>query len=41
MSVKVKNGYFHVIKNGKEVACFRSFSQLTVYLQVIDYMEVS
>ena len=38
MSVKVRNGYFHVIKNGKEVACFKSFSQLAVYLQVMDYM---
>ena len=39
MSVKVKNGYFYVIKNDKEVACFRSFSQLAMYLQTIDYME--
>lgn len=39
MSVKVRNGYFHVIKNGKEVACFKSFSQLAVYLQIMDYME--
>lgn len=39
MSIKVRNGYFHVIKNGKEVACFKSFSQLAMYLQVMDYME--
>ena len=38
MSVEVRNGYFHVIKNGKEVACFKSFSQLAAYLQVMDYM---
>lgn len=39
MSVKVRNGYFYVVKNGQEIACFNCFSRLVEYLQVIDYME--
>lgn len=39
MSVKVRNGYFYVVKNGQEIACFNCFSRLAEYLQVIDYME--